>query len=108
VDGVEAAVVTSHITLPLDFSLDFRKMLGIGGLDYPGVLGLSPRAHPVVRWVGTMSMNLTSWLDLAGGKLLKIRGAADFDETLTFEGFPRSAPSYRLSGKMDISLDKFP
>ena len=67
-------------------------------------------ASITIHYGGSMSMDGTSWVDLAGKSLLKMQGTADFDMSLKVNGVGASTGlpggTIGFTGKMDISMAK--
>lgn len=103
VDGRRTAVIFSTMSLPLDMSIDLKKVLsatgGPGGDSIPG--------NPKMAFGGTMSMQQTAWFDQARGELSKASANATFDMTIEFRDFPDSAtPTGEIAfdGTMSIQV----
>jgi hypothetical protein len=86
VDGHRTAVIFSTLSLPLDMSIDLKKVLtatgGEGGDSIPG--------NPKMAFGGTMTMQQTAWFDQARGELSRTSATATFDMTIEFKDFPQS------------------
>ena len=93
VGGVDAAVIRSTMSVPLD--LGFRmKDLAAFVEEQAGVSeGLSERdlselRHATMAIDGSLEFDMTSFVDLAAQKLLRSESAGAFDFTIEFAGFP--------------------
>ncbi|MBI4259058.1 MAG: hypothetical protein HY658_00695 [Actinobacteria bacterium] len=104
VDGVMAAVIQSHLTVPMDFELDVRELLeGLGG----DTSAIPPGTDPVFRYEGTMEADDTSWFDVEAGRVLKSFLSADLDITVSMDGLPASAGGFgeaRITGTMTVNI----
>lgn len=103
VDGKRTAVLFSTLSLPLDMSIDLKKLLsatgGSGGGDaIPG--------NPKMQFGGTMTMQQTAWFDQALGELRRTSAHATFDMTIEFKDFPQSAtPTGKIGFNGTMNLD---
>lgn len=89
VDGVNAAVITTEFTVPMDFTLDFGELLASFG-DTSGVTGATGRAgfeDASIAYGGQGTFRQTSWIDPEAEKMLKTSSAGSFDMTMAFSGF---------------------
>lgn len=89
IGGVDAAVIRSSMTVPLD--LTFRmKDLGAFIEEQHGVSDkdLSEMRHATMAFEGTLEFDMTSFVDFAAQKLLRSESAGAFDFTMEFAGFP--------------------
>jgi hypothetical protein len=85
--GVRTAVITSNMTSPLEFTLEFRRLLETLGQTLQDA-GLPPGSNPKIVYGGNATVNATSWLDLEARQLVQGRNSSSFDMTMRFEGFP--------------------
>lgn len=87
VNGVEAAVVTSSYTVPVDFRIDFGKLLeSMGGAE--GITGATGMAEASISYGGEGSFVMTSWIAREAKEMLKMSSSGSFDMTMRFEGVP--------------------
>jgi hypothetical protein len=82
VNGVRAAVITTGLNLPLDFTIDFDKLLAgqeeaSGGVDMSGVSA---------SYGGEVSLSVTAWVDPSAKQLLKSSASGDIDMTMEMSG----------------------
>jgi hypothetical protein len=86
VNGVEAAVVTTTYTVPLDFSINLADLAkafgGSSSGQFPGYNG----QNATIDYGGSGTFTQTSWLDLAAKQMVKTESDGDFDMTMSFEG----------------------
>jgi hypothetical protein len=88
VDGVNAAVITTEFTVPMDFTLDFGELLASFG-DTSGVTGATGLAgfeDASIAYGGQGTFRQTSWIDPEAEKMLKTSSAGSFDMTMAFSG----------------------
>ena len=108
VDGVRAAVIHSDLTIPLDLTLDLRKLLEGTGQSTSEL----PRgSNPKIVYGGDMTVSVTDWFDPVSGQQLKASLNGTMDMRMTFKDFPATdAPTgeVRLTGTMSISLSSLP
>jgi hypothetical protein len=91
VNGVQAAVIVTNFSLPLDFTLDFGKMMKeLGGSfgDTSGSSDLADLKHATMAYKGQGTFAMTSWMDPATRVMLKSSSRGDFDMAITFSGVP--------------------
>jgi hypothetical protein len=85
VNGIDAAVVTTEYTVPLDFSIDFDELLAaMGGAE--GVTDLSEFGGVSLAYGGEGSFEQTAWIDPGAEEMLKTSSSGSFDMTMRFEG----------------------
>ncbi|HEX5949582.1 MAG TPA: hypothetical protein VFZ96_01155 [Actinomycetota bacterium] len=87
VEGVEAAVVTSSYTVPMDFRIDFDELLESMGGGH-GITGATGMAGASISYVGEGSFVMTSWVAREAKELLKMSSSGSFDMTMAFGGVP--------------------
>jgi hypothetical protein len=91
VGGVEAAVIVTQMTVPLDFTLRFGELvaaLGDDALGAAGGEGLDELDKASMAYGGEGSFTQTSWVDLEAQELLRTDTSGDFDMSVAFEGIP--------------------
>jgi hypothetical protein len=106
VDGVKTAVIHSAMTIPLDISIDLRKLLETYGQG-----GSIPKAlNPSIQYGGSVTVDETSWLDPQKGSLVKTLLDGRFDMQMQFKGFPvgQTPPGGQLTftGNMTLALTR--
>jgi hypothetical protein len=95
IDGVRAAVIQTHLELPLNITFklaEMAKAFGDSAEDVPS------GAKMVFR--GEVTMDQTSWFDPAAGELVKTSARGNFDMHIAFKGIPQS----ELPGGDDVSF----
>jgi hypothetical protein len=86
VDGVNAAVVTTEFTVPMDFTIDFAEILdAMGGAEGlpTGPTGL---ADAKIAYGGSGQIRQTAWVDPDAKQMLKMSSSGSFDMTMAFTG----------------------
>ncbi len=85
VDGVNAAVITTEYTVPMDLTFDFGELLdSMGGAE--GVTGSALRADAKMTLGGEGSFTQTAWVDVEAGEMLKMTSSGTFDMTIGYTG----------------------
>jgi hypothetical protein len=105
VDGVEAAVVTSRYTVPMDFRIEFGKLLeSMGGAE--GITGATGMTGASISYGGEGSFIMTSWIAREAKEMVKMTSSGSFDMTMTFEGVQGlDAAEVGFTGDFTQSLD---
>jgi hypothetical protein len=91
VNGREAAVIETRMTVPIDATLELAELLDALGPEITGATGgagLEQLGDGSIAYVGRGTFNQTSFVDLEARELLKTRGGGRFDISMTFEGIP--------------------
>jgi hypothetical protein len=107
VDGKRTAVLFSRLSLPLDMTIDLRKVLEASG-NSAGQLpdGINPR----MKFGGSVTMRQTAWFDRARGELERSSVNANFDMSIDFEGLPQQANppagAMRFTGTMNVQVQR--
>lgn len=97
--GRRMAVLFSTLSVPLDMTIDLKKVLGASG-NSAGQL-LPAGSNPKMKFGGSMSMQQTAWFDHAQGELDRTSGNATFDMSIDFKDFPQEANP--LTGQMHLT-----
>lgn len=106
VNGTKAAVITSNISVPLDFTVDFGKLLAaVGGASEAGGEGAAQLKRATITYGGNGRFTITSWLDLANKDVLKSSTDGNFDMTMEFSGLPNTPPGGRFAFKGKFTQD---
>ena len=87
IDGVRTAVISSRMTLPMDFTLNVRKLMKSLGQS-PAQAGLPTGARPRIVYGGRGTFETTSWIAPEGGVLVKSTSRGNFSMNMSFVGFP--------------------
>jgi hypothetical protein len=91
VDGREAAVIVTDMTVPMDFSLDFAEMIDYLGEDAfgpSGATGLDVLRDASIDYSGEGAFTQTSFVDLEAQEMLRMESGGDFDIAMSFAGIP--------------------
>jgi hypothetical protein len=91
VNGREAAVVATQMTVPIDATLDLAELLDALGPEITGATGaagLEQLGDGSIAYVGGGTFTQTSFVDLDARELLKTQSRGRFDISMTFEGIP--------------------
>jgi hypothetical protein len=102
VNGREAAVIETQMTVPIDATLDLAELLHALGPEITGATGaagLEQLGDGSIAYVGQGTFTQTSSVDLDAQELLKTQSRGRFDISMTFEGIPGLADG---SGEMNF------
>lgn len=110
VDGREAAVIETHMTVPVDLTINLSQLLEALGPELAGTTGadLGSLGNASIAYDGRGSLTQTSFVDLEARDLLKTRSNGDFDMTLGLKGIPGVAGApvdIAFTGSFTQSLD---
>jgi hypothetical protein len=105
-NGVQAAVVETSATVPVDVTVKVS--------DFADVLALPPSQVPAgarASYSGSLAdTTTTSWIDPANGSLLKTVSRGNYSLQLALHGFPKAALSGNgtgtLSGELSMELTR--
>jgi hypothetical protein len=108
IDGKRMAVLFSTLRLPLNMTIDLRKLLAasgsVGGQSLPG------GGNPKMKFGGLMNMQQTAWFDQAHGELYMTTGIAHFDMSIEFKDFPPQANppagAMNFKGTMELQVQR--
>ena len=107
-NGKRMAVLLSTLRLPLNMSIDLKKILAAtgsaGGQTFPG------GGNPKMKFGGSVTMQQTAWFDQARGELYRSIGNAKFDMSIEFKDFPAAANppqgAMHFAGSMTLQLQR--
>lgn len=103
VDGVEAAVIQSDITLPLDMTIDLGEMLAAMAENNPDLAAGAGEVQGVtIDYGGSMTMHMTSWIASDEQRLLKSDSTGTFDISMAFSGM--EGLSSGMGGEFEASF----
>lgn len=85
VNGVNAAVITTAYTVPMDFTLDFGELIGAVGATGSGT-DLAGFEDASITYGGQGSFEQTAWVDPEAEQMLKMTSSGSFDMTMEFSG----------------------
>jgi hypothetical protein len=91
VNGREAAVIQTRMTVPIDVRLDLAELLDALGPEITGATGragLEQLGDGSIAYVGQGAFTQTSFVDLDAQEMLKTQSRGRFDISMTFEGIP--------------------
>jgi hypothetical protein len=91
VNGREAAVVETQMTVPIDATLDLAELVDVLGPEIAGATGanrLEQLGEGSIAYVGGGTFTQTSFVDLDARELLKTQSRGRFDMSMTLEGIP--------------------
>jgi hypothetical protein len=91
VNGREAAVIETQMTVPIDATLNLAELLDALGPEVTGATGaagLAQLGDGSIAYLGRGTFTQTSFVDLDARELLKTQSHGRFDISMTFEGIP--------------------
>jgi hypothetical protein len=90
VNGRDAAVIETEMTVPIDMTLDLAELLDALGPEITGATGagLDQLDEGSIAYLGRGTVTQTSFVDLDAQELLKTQSSGRFDISMTFEGIP--------------------
>jgi hypothetical protein len=108
VDGREAAVIITDMTVPLDFTFEFQDLIDSMGSDLgaAGATGMEMLGDASMAYSGAGTFTQTSWVDLEAKELLRTESSGDFDMTVAFAGVPGFDGSMAFTGTFTQELDR--
>ena len=86
IGGVRTAVIQSTMSVPIDTTLDVRKLSEAAGQP----ASLPAGTNPTVAYSGKGSTKATFWVDPQRGRLVKASLTSTLSLSLSFKGFPQS------------------
>jgi hypothetical protein len=103
IGGIKTDVIYSDMTVPLDITIDLRKLLSLTG---QAATGVPKGTNPTIAYAGQIGIKQTAWLDPAKGEVVQSASSGAFDMRMTFKGFPQNQmpPSATVTFKGTISL----
>ena len=108
VNGREAAVIVTELSVPLDFTLDFQELLDSLGEDLgaTGATGLDAFADASIAYSGGGDFTQTSWVDLEAEELLRSESTGDFDISMAFGGVAGFEGAMDFTGSFTQELER--
>jgi hypothetical protein len=109
VDGRQAAVIVTEMTVPMDFTLSFNELisaLGEDALAGAGPGGIDMLGDATISYGGEGAFTQTSFVDLGAQELLRTEGAGDFEISMEFDGIPGFSGAVDFSGSFTQELER--
>jgi hypothetical protein len=109
VNGQQAAVIVTELTVPMDFTLRFDELisaLGEDALEGAGPVEIGAIRDATVSYGGQGEFSQTSYVDLEAKEMLRTTGAGDFEISMTFEGIPGFSGGIDFSGSFTQSVER--
>ena len=91
VNGAEAAVIETEMTVPMDVTLDLATLVDALGPEITGATGtggLDDLGDGKIAYTGGGTLTQTSFVDLAEAELLESQSEGEFEISMSFEGIP--------------------
>ena len=101
VDGREAAVIVSEMTVPMDFTMNFADLLESLGPEAAGLTGADLLGQAQIAYVGEGTITQTSFVDLEAQQLLETQSSGSFDIVMSFTGIP----GLEVAGPAEVAFD---
>ena len=107
VDGVNAAVISSSVSLPLDFTIDLHQLAKTIGQRANQV----PSGAKMI-FGGSADVTTLAWLDVPHGELLKSSANGKMDMSVELKGVPElqnlGAAKIGITGTMALEVNHLP
>jgi hypothetical protein len=100
IDGTPAALISTDMDVPLDFTVNVGELLdAVGSGDArTGATGLDLLRDATLTYDGAGTISQTSWVDLDAKELLRSRSSGRFDISVGLAGVPGFDGTLRFSG----------
>lgn len=87
-NGRDAAVIVTTMSVPVDFTMDFAEMLDAFGDDLgaTGATGLQQLGDVSIAYSGSGDITQTSYVDLEAEELLRSESSGEFDISMEYRG----------------------
>jgi hypothetical protein len=111
VNGREAAVIETRMSVPIDATLDLAEVLDALGPEITGstgAAGLEQLGDGSIAYVGGGTFTQTSFVDLDARELLKTQSRGRFDISMNFEGIaglPEGSVEMNFAGSFTQGLE---
>jgi hypothetical protein len=106
VDGREAAVIVTEMTVPIDFSFDFQDLAEFGeAFGATGATGIGELGEASISYSGRVASTQTSFVDLDAEELLRSTSSGDVDMEMNFSGVPGLDGPMTFTGTFEQDLE---
>jgi hypothetical protein len=108
-DGREAAVIVTEMTVPMDFTLRLTELIEALGEDTfgaSGTTGIDQFREATIAYGGRGAFTQTSFVDLDAQVLLRTRSAGDFEISMEFDGIPGFEGAIDFTGTFTQALER--
>jgi hypothetical protein len=106
VDGVDAAVVSTQYTVPLNFTLDFADLIAAMGDSGSSTSDLAELQDASIAYGGQGTFSMKSWVDTDAKEMLKSSSSGSFDMTMEFTGVPGVEGQLTFTGEFTQDVEK--
>ncbi|HSJ51408.1 MAG TPA: hypothetical protein VLA90_09010, partial [Actinomycetota bacterium] len=108
VDGRDAAVIVTDLTVPIEFTLRFRDMIEAMGeeLGDVGATGVAELEDASIAYAGGGTFTQTSWVDLQAQELLRMRSDGEFELSMEFGGVSGFEGEITFDGSFTQDLER--
>jgi hypothetical protein len=108
VNGVDAAVIVTKLSIPMDFTVDMQELIDSLGQDLgaAGATGIGALGDASVDYSGNASFTQTSYVDLTAKQLLRTESTGDFDITMSFAQLAGFDGAMTLGGTFTQEMER--
>jgi hypothetical protein len=105
--GVDAAVIGSTVSVPLDLRIRMRDVLAYmkDQEGAPPVEDLGELKNATVTYEGQLAFEMTSFVDFAANELLRSKSTGDFDVTMEIGGVPDFEGTIGIAGTFTDEME---
>jgi hypothetical protein len=108
VNGREAAVIVTQMSVPMEFTMNFQDLIDSLGEDLgaAGATGLDALSEARVAYSGQGDFTQTSFVDLEAKELLRMESSGAFDISMSFGGVPGFEGAMDFTGSFTQELER--
>jgi hypothetical protein len=108
VNGREAAVIVTQMSVPMEFTMHFQDLIDSLGEDLgaAGATGLDALSEARVAYSGQGDFTQTSFVDLEAKELLRMESSGAFDISMSFGGVPGFEGAMDFTGSFTQELER--
>jgi hypothetical protein len=108
VNGRDAAVIVTELTVPLDFTLRFQDMIDSLGEDLvgAGATGVELLGDASITYGGQGTFTQTSFVDLEAQELLRMESSGEFAISMAFGGIDELEGAITFDGTFTQELER--
>jgi hypothetical protein len=107
VDGREAAVIVTEMTIPFELAFDLGDVAAFAEeLGVTGPTGLGAMGDAAISYSGRAAITQTSFVDLDAEELLRVEGSGDVDLEMAFSRIAGSDGTMTVTGTFTQTLER--
>jgi hypothetical protein len=107
VDGRDAAVIVTDLSMPIDFSFDFDDLAGLAAeFGATGPTGVGELGDASMSMTGGVSYTQTSFIDLGAQELLSSESSGDMEMRMDMAGVPGIEGPVTISAAFTQGLER--